>query len=57
MSRTEGMRELMRHVLVYVAEPDTAGHVLAAGARAAQSIPCHRLHFAKDPGVASVLAA
>lgn len=57
MSRTEGLRELMRHVLVYVAEPDTAGHVLAAAARATQSIPCHHLHFAKDPGVASVLAA
>lgn len=56
MSRTDGLRELLRHVLVYVAEPGTAGHVLAAAARLVGEITCYQLFFAKDPGVASVLA-
>jgi hypothetical protein len=55
MSRTDGLRELMRHVLVYVAEPTTASYVLDAAARWVEASPCHRLRFAKDPGVASVL--
>lgn len=49
------LRELLRHVLVYVAEPETAGHVLDCASGLAVSVPCHRLEFAKDPGVAEVL--
>lgn len=56
MSPTDGLRELLRHVLVYVAEPDTAGCVLGAAAQLIRDVGCHQLHFAKDPGVASVLA-
>lgn len=56
MTRTDGLRELLRHVLVYVAEPETAESVLDVASRLVQCVPCHRLHFAKDPGVASVLA-
>lgn len=49
------VRELMRHVLVYVAEPRTAGLVLELVADLAQAVPCHRLFFRKDPDVATVL--
>ena len=56
MARGTGLRELLRHVLVYVAEADTAARVLDAASNLLSDITCHRLQFAKDPGVASVLA-
>ncbi|MBE7450846.1 MAG: hypothetical protein HS111_18720 [Kofleriaceae bacterium] len=49
------LRELLRHVLVYVAEPRTADHVLAIAADLTREVPCYRLEFRKDPGVARVL--
>jgi hypothetical protein len=55
LSRAEAVRALLPHVLVYVAEPETAALALAAGAELAAAVPCHRLEFAKDPGVARVL--
>jgi hypothetical protein len=55
LSRTEAVRALLPHVLVYVAEPETAALALAAGAALAAAVPCYRLEFAKDPGVARVL--
>lgn len=55
LSRTEAVRALLPHVLAYVAEPETAARALAAVASLAASVPCHRLEFAKDPGVARVL--
>lgn len=55
LSRTEAVRALLPHVLVYVAEPETAARALAASAALAAAVPCYRLEFAKDPGVARVL--
>lgn len=52
---TEALRELLRHVLVYVAEPRTAEHVLALVADLTRQVPCYRLEFRKDPDVAGVL--
>ncbi|MEZ4401532.1 MAG: hypothetical protein R3B06_16020 [Kofleriaceae bacterium] len=49
------LRELLRHVLVYVAEAATAEHVLALAAALTATIPIYRLHFRKDPHVATVL--
>lgn len=49
------LRELLRHVLVYVAEARTAEHVLALGAALTRDVPFHHLHFRKDPHVATVL--
>ena len=56
LSRTDGLRELLRHVLVYVAESETADRVLEVASSLVHQISCHELYFAKDPGVASVLA-
>jgi hypothetical protein len=56
LPRPEALRELLRHVLVYVAEPGTAAHVLAAAARLVGAVPSHRLAFALDPGVVGVLS-
>lgn len=55
MSSTDALRELLRHVLVYVAEPRTAEHVLALVAELTRQVPTYRLEFRKDAGVASVL--
>lgn len=55
LAPAEALRELLRHVLVYVAEPGTASLVLAAAARLVGAVPCHRLEFALDPGVGGVL--
>lgn len=52
---TAAMRELLRHVLVYVAEPRTADRVLALAADVTHQVPFHRLEFRKDAGVAAVL--
>lgn len=49
------LRELLRHVLVYVAEPTTAERVLAVVAAIVAATPCFRLHFRKDPHVGTVL--
>jgi hypothetical protein len=49
------LRELLRHVLVYIAEPRTADHVLALAAEVAAAVPCYRLHFRKDPYVGRLL--
>jgi len=50
------MRELLRHVVVYAAEPATADRVLAITERLVADVPCHRLEFRNDPSVAGVLA-
>ncbi|MBZ0231872.1 MAG: hypothetical protein K8M05_05935 [Deltaproteobacteria bacterium] len=55
MTPTAALRELLRHVLVYVAEPRTAEHVLALVADLTRQVPTYRLEFRKDAGVASVL--
>jgi hypothetical protein len=55
LPRTHALRELLRHVLVYVAEPLTAARVLAAADALAAAVPCHRLEFARDLGVTGVL--
>lgn len=52
---TAALRELLRHVLVYVAESRTAEHVLSLVAELTRQVPCYRLEFRKDPDVASVL--
>ena len=56
LPRTEAVRALLPHVLAYVAEPDTAARALAAAAALTALVPCYRLEFAKNPGVARVLA-
>jgi hypothetical protein len=55
LPRTDAVRALLPHVLAYVAEPETAAHALAAAAALTAAVPCYRLEFAKDPGVARVL--
>ena len=55
LPRTDAVRALLPHVLVYVAEPETAAHALAAAAALTAAVPCYRLEFAKEPGVARVL--
>ena len=52
---TAALREILRHVLVYVAEHRTADHVLALAADLTRQVPFYRLEFRKDPGVAAVL--
>lgn len=49
------LRELLRHVLVYVAEPTTAARVLEVVAAITATAPCFHLHFRKDPYVGTVL--
>lgn len=49
------LRELLRHVLVYVADARTAEQVLYLGAALTSGVPCYRLHFQKHPEVAAVL--
>jgi len=49
------LRELLRHVLVYVAETDTADRVLGLAAQVSREIPCYELAFRKDPQVAEAL--
>jgi hypothetical protein len=55
MTPHAALREILRHVLVYVAEHRTAEHVLDLAADLTRQVPFHRLEFRKDPGVASVL--
>ncbi len=49
------LRELLRHVLVYVAETDTADRVLGLAAQLSRQLPCYDLFFRKDAEVAGVL--
>lgn len=51
------LRELMRHVVVYAAEPVTTDHALGLASRLVAEVPCYRLEFAKDPSVAEVLSS
>jgi len=53
--RSRALRELLKHVLVYVAEPTTADLVLAAGARLCAAVPCYDLHFAPHPSIVEVI--
>ncbi|MCG8418777.1 MAG: hypothetical protein MJE77_12640 [Proteobacteria bacterium] len=55
ISRSAALRELLRHVLVYVCETDTASHVLQTASELVGAVDCHRLQFAKNPGVLEVL--
>lgn len=55
VAQTAALREILRHVLVYVAEPRTAEHILALAADLTREVPFHRLEFAKNAGVAGVL--
>jgi hypothetical protein len=49
------LRELLRHVVVYAAEPATTERVLGLVERLVHEVPCHRLAFTPDLGVAAVL--
>jgi hypothetical protein len=51
------VRELLRHVVVYAAEPATAERVLDIIEQLVIEIPCHRLEFANDPSVAAVVGS
>ena len=55
LAPTDALRRLMRNVMAYVVERDTAERVLAAAAALVASVPCFVLEFAKDHGVARVL--
>ncbi len=55
MAPAAAVRELLRHVLIYVAEPRTAEHILGLVADVTSQVPCYRLEFRRDPDVASVL--
>ena len=55
ISPSAALRELLRHVLVYVADARTADHVLGLGAAVTRDVRFHRLRFRKDPHVATVL--
>jgi len=55
IATTVALRELLRHVLVYVVDARTAEHVLGLGATLTRDVPFYRLHFRKDPHVANVL--
>lgn len=55
LSRTAGLRELLKHVLVYVSESDTASRVLDAACGLTARVPCYHLEFSKDLGVLEVL--
>jgi hypothetical protein len=55
VARPDAVRELLRHVLVYVAEPMTAGRVLAVASSLAGQVPCHRLEFENNARVVDVL--
>ena len=48
-------RELLRHVLAHVVEPQTAASTLAAALAFTTVVPCHRLEFARAASVVDVL--
>jgi hypothetical protein len=55
VARPDAVRELLRHVLVYVAEPETAGRVLAVASGLAGQVPCYGLEFENNARVMDVL--
>lgn len=55
LSPAAALRELCRHVLVYVTEPGTADAVLDTAAAITATVPCSSLHLRKGPSVAEVL--
>ena len=55
LATAAAMRELMRHVVVYAAEPDTSARVLELVGQLLAEVPTDRLAFAKDPSVSEVL--
>ena len=55
LTPAQALRQLLRHVVSYVADPGTAGLVLNLAADLATAVPAFDLHFAKDPGVSEVL--
>jgi hypothetical protein len=57
LAPAEALRELLRHVVVYAAEPDTTARVLALTSALVAGVACHRLEFAKDPSVGAILGA
>lgn len=55
VERPASVRELLKHVLVYVAESQTASRVLETTMRVTALTPCYALEFSKDIGVLGVL--
>lgn len=55
LAPTAALRELLKHVLVYVADARTAEQVLGLGAALTRATPFYRLQFRKHPAVATVL--
>jgi len=55
VDRSRSVNGLMRHVLAYAVDPDTAGRALSAVINITDAVPCFELHFAKNPSVAEVL--
>lgn len=55
MSSVIAARELLRHVVVYAAEPVTADRVLALVVQLVAEVPCFRLAFRNDASVAPVV--
>lgn len=51
----DAVRRLLENALAYVAEPETAGRVLAVAAAIAARIPCFELDFEKHPRVGEVI--
>lgn len=55
LTRQEGLRHLLRHVLAHVAESRTANAVLAAAADLVDKVPVHTLEFRNEIDVVRVL--
>jgi len=55
LPKADAARELLRHVVVYAAEPATAAVVLDLVAQLVAEVPCDRLEFAQDASVGWVL--
>ncbi len=51
------MSEILRHVVIYAAEPATTERVLTLVERLVREVPCHRLEFAPRRDVAMYLLA
>ena len=55
LSVAEGRTQLLRNTLAYVRDADTAGRLQDVAARVAARVPCARLRFARDDGMARFL--
>lgn len=55
LSPGAALRELCRHILVYVTEPATAAAVLELAAAITAAVPCYSLHNRPGPDVGEVL--